>query len=227
VLALPEAVGEIWNDGRDEERQGPDDVSFLAAMVDDIQARYPLDARRVYFVGMSNGAAMAGRFACERPECVTAFAQVAGTAATRIAEGPKPALPVPILQIHGTADRFAPYAGGNRKGFWARALIRRSVGPSVGVDDWARFWVDANHAGDVPEVAEHGPDTTIRTWPDATAHEAVVFYRIEDGGHTWPGSTFPVPRWLLGHTTHTFDATRTIWDFFAHSATSRNISSST
>ena len=231
VLALPEAVGEIWNDGRDAQRRQPDDVSYLTAVLDDILARYPFDERRVYFVGMSNGAAMAGRFAVERSDRLTAFAQVAGTAAVWLAEGPKPALPVPILQIHGAADRFAPYAGGNRHGFWARSLIRRSVGPSVGVDAWAQFWIEANRADPSPRTSELPPDTTVRSWRDADGREAVVFYRVEDGGHTWPGSTFPVPRWLLGRTTHTFDATRTIWDFFAdsvsQSATSRNISSST
>jgi len=65
LLAIPEAVGERWNDGR---QIGPtqeiDDVGFLAAVIEDVGARLPVDRTRVYLVGMSNGAAMAGRFAC-------------------------------------------------------------------------------------------------------------------------------------------------------------------
>jgi len=67
ALALPNAVGEIWNDGRDEAPEGRrrDDVGYLTAVIDDAIARVPADPGRVYVVGMSNGAAMAGRLACE------------------------------------------------------------------------------------------------------------------------------------------------------------------
>jgi polyhydroxybutyrate depolymerase len=225
VLALPDAIGEIWNDGRDP-RSTIDDVGFLAAVVDDIVARHAIDERRVYFAGMSNGAAMAGRFAIERPERVTAFAQVAGTVAPWLARGPKPAQPVPILQMHGTGDKFVPYAGGRRQGVWPRLLMRRSIGPSVGVEEWAQFWVAANRALEPPEVTELEPDTTIRTWRDASSGDAVVFYSVAGGGHTWPGTRFRLPPWLLGRTSRTFDATRTIWDFFARHA-NRTISPST
>ncbi|HEY5472890.1 MAG TPA: PHB depolymerase family esterase, partial [Candidatus Limnocylindrales bacterium] len=62
ALALPNAVGEIWNDGRDAapEGLGPDDIGYLIAVLDDVCARLPIDPRRIYVVGMSNGAAMAG-----------------------------------------------------------------------------------------------------------------------------------------------------------------------
>jgi polyhydroxybutyrate depolymerase len=40
----------------------------------------------------------------------------------------------------------------------------------------------------------------------------VAHYRIEGGGHSWPGSTVEVPN--LGVTTHTIQATTLIWQFF-------------
>ena len=43
----------------------------------------------------------------------------------------------------------------------------------------------------------------------------VVFYRIEGGGHTWPGSQPVLPRFLFGRTSQAFDATRVIWTFLA------------
>jgi polyhydroxybutyrate depolymerase len=216
VLALPSAVEEIWNDGRDPQRaDGPDDVSYLRAVIDDVRRRYPIDSRRVYLVGMSNGAAMAGRFACAHPERLAAFAQVAGTAAASIVAAATPGQTLPILEIHGSADEVAPYTGGIRRRLRARLLIRRPFGPSVGVDQWAKFWVDTNSAAPQPELTRLPPDTTIRTWRDAQGVPVVVFYRVSGGGHTWPRSRIPLPRLLFGRTTTTFDATRTIWQFLA------------
>lgn len=52
---------EIWNNGRypGVEREGPDDVDYLLALIDDARTRLPIDPRRVYTMGMSNGATMA------------------------------------------------------------------------------------------------------------------------------------------------------------------------
>jgi poly(3-hydroxybutyrate) depolymerase len=61
VVALPSAVGEIWNDGRFPRlaRDGPDDIGYLVALIEDACTRFLIDMRRIYVVGMSNGATMA------------------------------------------------------------------------------------------------------------------------------------------------------------------------
>lgn len=216
VVAMPSAIGEIWNDGRFPGRPADaiDDVGYLSSVLDDAGDRLPFDPTRVYVVGMSNGATMAGRLACERAERLAGVAQVAGTAALTVAVECRPAAQVPILSIHGSADRFAPYAGGRARGPVARLLLRLAAAPSVGVDDWARRWVTANGAGDGPIEERLGSDTTVRRWHGRSPGSDVVFYRIEGGGHTWPGSRSPVPP-FLGRRSGTFDATRTIWEFFA------------
>jgi polyhydroxybutyrate depolymerase len=203
VLALPSAVGEIWNDGRSQSEKWtgqPDDVGYLAAVIDDASARVPIDPRRIYVVGMSNGAVMAGRIARELAERIAAVAQVAGTAGVGLAAGPRPSRPVPILNIHGVADRYAPYEGG----------VRRTL---LGIDEWAGFWVAANGALDGPVLSSLPPDTTIRAWHGPAPSSDVVFYRIDGGGHTWPGSRFTLPAFLFGRTSRTFDATRVCWEF--------------
>ncbi|MFT5398230.1 MAG: polyhydroxybutyrate depolymerase [Planctomycetota bacterium] len=43
-----------------------DDVRYLTLLLDDIQARFNVDASRVYFIGYSNGGFMVHRMACER-----------------------------------------------------------------------------------------------------------------------------------------------------------------
>jgi len=218
ALALPSAVGEIWNDGRNpaEGSNGrPDDVSYLASVIDNATARMPIDDRRIYVVGMSNGATMAGRLACELAERIAAIAQVGGTAAVAVAAGSHPSRPVPIVNIHGTADDYAPYEGGVRHSLRGRVVLRHSSGPAVGVDDWARFWVAANGAVGDPAVSALPPDTTIRAWHGPSPSSDVAFYRIEGGGHTWPGSRIALPGFLFGRTSRTVDATRVSWEFLA------------
>lgn len=217
AVAMPSAVGEIWSDGRTPPVLGVgphDDVAYLAAVVDDAVARGSIDLRRVYVVGMSNGATMAARLACELPGRFAAIAQVAGTAAVEVAAGCRPA-DTPVLNIHGSADDYAPYEGGTRHSLRSRIVLRHASRPSVPVDDWARFWVDANGAADLPEVVNLPPDTTIRTWRGPDSATRVVFYKVEGGGHTWPGSRWALPSLLFGRTTRTFNATRVIWEFLA------------
>ena len=220
VLAVPDAIDGVWNDGRfalADRRGMADDVGYLTAVVDDAMARTPIDPQRVYVFGMSNGAAMAGRLACERADRFAAVAQVAGTAAHVVAVDCRPARPMPILQIHGAADHLAPYEGGRRRGPIARVLLvgRGAAGPSIGVDAWARFWVAANGASAEPAVTHIPPDTTIRTWRGPTPMSDVVFYRLEGTGHTWPGSQPELPRLLFGRTSQTIDTSRIVWDFLA------------
>ncbi len=218
ALALPSAVGEIWNDGRDLPAGAsgrPDDVGYLAAVIDDAIARLPVDPRRVYVVGMSNGATMAGRLACELADRFAAVAQVAGTAAVEVAGGRRPSSPTPILNIHGTADDIAPYEGGIRHSLRGRIMLRHARGPAVAVDAWARFWVATNGAPEPPAVGWLPPDTTIRSWRGQSPSGDVTFYRIDGGGHTWPGERWRLPALLFGHTSRTFDATTVIWEFLA------------
>ena len=215
VLALPTAIGETWNDGRNPRGETRDDVTYLLAVIDDVRKRTPIDERRVYTAGMSNGATMTGRLACEQPEQLAAIAQVAGTAATAVVERTRPSRPVPVINIHGAADLYAPYTGGNRRGLRARILIPRPWRPAISVDDWAHFWVEANRATNGPHLHALPPDTSARTWHGDTPSSDITFYRIDRAGHTWPGSTSPLPRLLVGRTSHTIDASRLIWDFLA------------
>src|ERR1019366_10755511 len=125
-----------------------------------------------------------------------------------------PIVPVPILQIHGTGDWTAPYAGGPASGLRVRLFLRHRADPCVGVDDWARLWVDANGADRGPDVTTIPPDTTVRRWFGTSSASDIVFYRVAAGGHTWPGNRLWVPP-LFGRTSRAFDATAVTWDFFA------------
>ena len=218
VLAMPSAIGEVWNDGRYRggrwpEQDGIDDVGFLLAVIDDVVGRQAIDPARIYVVGMSNGATMAGRLAWEHAERIAAVAQVAGTVAAEIAAQHDPATPLPLLEIHGTRDRSVPYDGA-RAALWMRLLVRRPSSPVLSVEEWTRRWIERNAAAEGPLVETIGADITVRRWRGPSAVSDLAFYRVDGGGHTWPGARLWMPP-HLGRVSHTLDATRVIWEFLS------------
>jgi polyhydroxybutyrate depolymerase len=55
--------------------------------------------------------------------------------------------------------------------------------------------------------------TALRFGPGARGAEA-LFYTVDDLGHTWPGGSSLLPRWLVGPSTRKMNATDLIWEFF-------------
>lgn len=88
----------------------PFDVDYLRALIDDVKARYSVDPRRVFVVGVSAGGHMAHRAGCELSSRVAAVISVAG----QVLKNPEACAPtarVSALQVHGDADRVIPYDG--------------------------------------------------------------------------------------------------------------------
>jgi polyhydroxybutyrate depolymerase len=87
-----------------------DDVAFLNAVIDDIQKKYNVDARRVFVVGHSNGAFMAHRMACDSASRIAGIVALAGVVwnAESLCQ---PTAPVAVLQVHGDRDEVIPFSG--------------------------------------------------------------------------------------------------------------------
>jgi polyhydroxybutyrate depolymerase len=109
-----------------------------------------------------------------------------------------------MIAFHGTADPEVPYSGGAT---WI------SSRPFPSTPKWAANWARRNRCGADPIESTVTPDVTRRAYADC-AHDAdVVLYTIHGGGHTWPGGT-PLPKWFVGRTTRSIDATSLMWSFF-------------
>jgi polyhydroxybutyrate depolymerase len=107
--------GRFWNATDaccDYDGTGVDDVAYLRAVIDDVSARYSVDPRRVYFVGLSNGGYMSHRVACDLADRVAAIVSVAG-ATWKNADACRPSEPVSVLEVHADADRIVAYDGGS------------------------------------------------------------------------------------------------------------------
>lgn len=92
-----------------------DDVAYLNAIIDDVQAKQRVDPKRIFIVGHSNGGFMAHRMACDasnRIAAIVSFAGVGSKDATRC----QPTSPVSVAQLHGTADETVAFTGGDFQG---------------------------------------------------------------------------------------------------------------
>lgn len=113
VILYPDGDGRAWNAGGGccgrPARDGTDDVAFIAAAVADAQKRVSIDAGAVFAAGMSNGAMMAYRLACETT-LFAAIGPVSGTMPVGL-ECTAPA-PISVMAVHGVDDTRVLYDGG-------------------------------------------------------------------------------------------------------------------
>jgi polyhydroxybutyrate depolymerase len=182
---------------------GVDDVGFIRAMVADIGKRYPLDPKRVYAAGHSNGGMMAYRLACEASDLVAAIGAVSAVIVVAPCE---PRFPVSVIDIHGTADRNVPIEGG----VGPKSISKYPYPP---VERSIAFWAAWDDCGKDPIVSAPAPSVTLRSYPLCTLGIAVDYYVIEGGGHAWPGGKRLAK--FLDEPSNAIDATQLIWQFFA------------
>jgi polyhydroxybutyrate depolymerase len=183
--------------------RGMDDVGFIRAMVADIAGAHPLDPKRIYATGISNGGMMAYRLACEAGDLVAAVAPVSAVIVVAPCE---PRFPVSVLHIHGTADRHVPIAGG----VGAKSITGYPYPP---VADSIALWAATDDCRKDPILSAPAPGVTLRSYPLCTLGIAVDYIVIEGGGHAWPGGKRMAK--FLDEPSKAMDATPFIWQFFA------------
>ena len=106
LLAYPEGIHRSFNAGLCCGRAVPlgiDDIGFLSDVVDDLRRR---GAGRIAVVGFSNGAMMAYRLACARPDLVDTVGAMSGTLEIPRCDGR-----IKALALHGTRDTTVPFTG--------------------------------------------------------------------------------------------------------------------
>jgi polyhydroxybutyrate depolymerase len=108
-----------------------DDVSFLSALLDEVESQFSVDPQRIYLVGHSNGGFMSYRMACEASDRIAAIVSLAG-AALHSSQACNASDPVHVLQIHGTSDDTIFYGGGN-------IIFSPYPGAVESVETWAGY----------------------------------------------------------------------------------------
>jgi polyhydroxybutyrate depolymerase len=191
-VATPTGTNDTWQ----FDPKGTDAI-FVDALVDKIESSACIDLDRVYAAGFSAGAAFTLFYSCARHDRVAAIA----TVAVDFQIGCKQ--PVSILAFHGTKDPAVPYSNGAVGASLPGAHVR---GSELNLADWAKL----NDCAPTPSSTKLGTEVTLERWHGCTADASVAFYRIEGGGHSWPGA----PPNGAGLTTQQVSATDRIIDFF-------------
>lgn len=181
-----------------------DDVSFLRLLIDSAVAKYRLDPERVYMTGLSNGAMMAYRAACELSDRIAAIAPVAGALNF---EGCTPKNPVSVMAIHGTADQNVPYDGGNAGGRRIDRRPRTDKSVSYAID----FWRRVNSCTGSPRRPIRG-NVSVEDYTSCSNGSEVKRVTLEGGGHVWPGGR--KGRVLADEPDVGYPASEEIWRFF-------------
>lgn len=187
------------------EDKAVDDVAYLVGLVEDVKKRRPIDAKRVYVVGLSNGGSMAMRLACDAAPTFAAAVSQAGLFFSDPARC-VPKEPVAFRHIHGTADKLVPYDGGPIGG-----SIHPQAKPRTLLSAKALVAAFAKADGCQPALVElpakidldvtlTGAETTVARHEGCTKGSAAELWTVTGAGHV------PMGLASLG---------RIVWDFFA------------
>ena len=206
VLAAPDGLIDasghrFWNATDaccDFDGKGGDDVAYLGWLLDDVASRMPIDRRRVYVVGHSNGGFMALRLACDLAPRIAAVVSISG-AGWKDPSRCTPGAPVSVLQIHGDADDTIRMQGGRVFDKPGRDYppVSGTVGGWVardGCDPAPHPGTPFDFDGSVP-----GDETSPSTYGACKQGVSVSLWTIHGGGHVpapTPAGLDEVWRWL-------------------------------
>jgi polyhydroxybutyrate depolymerase len=159
-----------------------------------LAADYGVDPGRIFASGISNGAFMTNRLACDRADLSAAIAPVSGTLGVNV--GCAPSRPVAVLETHGTADPIVPFDGGPMIGRGGPSTIVSA--PSM-IDRWRE--IDGCHGVPTEDVLPSvGDGTEVHRFSSTACSggTAAVFMQVDNGGHTWPCGTQYMPKAIIG-----------------------------
>lgn len=155
------------------------EATYLKDIIRVITSRYHGDSGHVYMTGMSSGGIFTFTFASLYPEALKGIAVVSGN----ITPTAKPDIIInasklaPLLLIHGTADLL--YEGKDGMFLTAEESFTTYLDACVYHTPF-REWL--------PDVQKKDKCTVEKI--SYSCPGQMLYYRIKDGGHHWPGAKF-------------------------------------
>jgi polyhydroxybutyrate depolymerase len=224
TVVFPDGWDGVWHIARPPAGEPAlDDAAFLAALAGQLAG----PGVPVVLAGISNGGGFAEHMARHGLLPLAGLFLVAGTLREFSRQGcPVPRQKTAVTIMAGTADPLAPYYGGPlaARGMVGRTLRRRAKRHGdlpaerrmAAVETVAGDWAAGNGIGGGPAVEQlpgvaGDPPATRLTWA-APGCPPVVLYRIEGGGHGWPGGPQFLPARVVGPIPRHLDATGILLD---------------
>jgi polyhydroxybutyrate depolymerase len=218
ILVMPNGYANSWNGGTccgaaSDERI--DDVALFRAIFAEVSQHLNVDRRRVYATGLSNGAYMSYRLACQAADLFAAIVPGAGavginsigggTSASSDFTECAPTKPVAVLALHGTADGLVPYR------LQAPSLAQMIAG-------------NACSTTTMPATQPRGGgDTNCFTYAGCANGAEVTACSVSGGGHCWFGSpdcgtgAGVIGAAVVGANSNTLINNDEMWSFFERS----------
>lgn len=220
IVAYPQGFFEkspnsfVWAAARGlpADSSGIDDVGFIDKLVTSLKGQYRINAKRVYICGFSNGGFLTQRIAFEKNQQFAAFGSLGATMNQNKYGIVDPGRAIPMLFMLGSSDPLVPFNGG--------IAGAPTTLPIVGIEKAVSFWVANNNCKiafqsvDLPDKSTIDNSTvTVYEYTNGSCNSKVKFYKINGGGHTWPGVklTTQSPR---SETNLDISAGEELWNFF-------------
>lgn len=192
-------------------KSGVDDMAYLDDVQAEVERIAPVDQARIYATGLSNGAAITHRLACERPARMAAIAPVGGNNQFAAGGGACPG-GVALMQLHGTEDPCWKFEDSRE------ACAQRDDKLKIGVDTSMEGWRARNGCDPtttetaIADTADDGTTSTRIRFDGCDADTELI--RIDGGGHTWPQGHQYLGEGTVGRVAQDFDGDDVILEFF-------------
>lgn len=188
-----------------------DEILFADTLITLVEQEYSVDSNRIHVTGLSLGGYMAAYVATQMPGRIASFASVAGHMTNEVVELLDQNTQVSGLFIHGTADQITSYNGKN--------------GQYPSVETVFELLATQNNCEANPEQINmedlNTSDNTTVTLLEYSGCDMkggnslnVKLYRVNNGGHRWPGSGRLESSQVLGNNSLDISASEVIFEFF-------------
>ncbi len=222
IVIYPNAIGKSWTmRGFSSRAKGNDttidDIHFISVLLDTIIQHYNGDSTKVFTTGISRGGEFSLYLADKLSSRIIAIAPVCASVPKEFLKTYSFKHPTPVLLMNGTDDPLIPYNGG-----FGKYLKTDEPGEGFDMsstDDLIKKIVSLDSCGSVVMVkniadSDHDDGCTALKNEYQCTNSHVLFIKVINGGHTWPGGKQYLPKFIIGKVCRDFNAEDEIFNFF-------------
>ncbi|NLV16032.1 MAG: hypothetical protein GXY50_02310 [Syntrophomonadaceae bacterium] len=180
------------------------DLQFVSGLISDFKANYSIDSTRVYATGMSNGSMFSHALAVELSDEITGIVGATGPLTGPLVNQ-TPKGPITVIHCQGTDDPIVSYDGDPQLG-------------ALSAEQTVDQWVNWNQTSTQPEITQYpqvvpNDPTSITKYVYSGGFDdtKVIFYKVEGGGHTWPGGPQYLPVPFIGLSSQQISLSEEVW----------------
>jgi polyhydroxybutyrate depolymerase len=184
LLVYPDGLEGRWD--IDPGPGQPDDVAFIRALAARLVSAGLADKRKIFVAGVSSGGMMALRVGCEGADFITGAVALISALTVKEAAACKPARPLAVMLLNGTANPIVPFAGGP-------ANLPLQQDEVVSAEASLAPFVEAAACTDHTHTRQTLPDRDPKDGSRITVERyagckvPIELVRVDGGGHTLPG----------------------------------------